>query len=143
MKKILLALVLIGCAGAAIGYYMFQKEHDSTADIMAAHSVSVDGIIADFLADEPGASTKYIEQVIEVSGPVLEVIKVDGKVAGVKLGSDEFNLVNCSFQDTTELADMPSTLVVKGVCSGFMGDAESMLPGGTVELKRAVIVQPQ
>ena len=87
-----------------------------------------------FLDDEQAARTKYVDQVIEVSGPVMEVNKTDGKITGVKISSDEFYIVNCSFQEPVESLSQ-SEITIKGVCSGFLGDSESMLPGGTLELK--------
>lgn len=125
---VILSLILVSCG------------HSSTADMEAAHKTSVDAIVQEFLDAEAESSKKYVDQIVEITGPVFEVEKADGKIIGVKLSSDEFAIVNCTFQDPLE--SLPEgDLTLKGVCSGFMGDSESLLPGGTVELKRCAIVQ--
>ena len=140
LKKIIIAIVLLAALGGGIGVYMFNQEHSETADMEAVFSGSSDEAVQLFLDDEQAARTRYVDHVIEVSGPVMEVNKTDGKITGVKISSDEFYIVNCSFQQPVETLNQ-SEITVKGVCSGFLGDPESMLPGGTLELKRSVIVQ--
>ena len=123
-----LSMLIVGCG------------HDTTADMEAAYSTDVDAMVQEFLDDEQAAGTKYIDQVVQISGPVFEINKIEGKISGVKISNDEFAIVNCTFQEAPE--SMPEgEITIKGICSGFMGDSESMLPGGTVEMNRAVIVQ--
>ena len=114
IKKIIIAVVLLGIICGAAGYYMSQKGHDETADATAAFVSTSDDIVGEFLDDLPGSTVKYVDKVIEISGPVFEVMKTDGIPEG--------------------------EITVKGVVSGFNGDADSMLPGGTLELNRAVVV---
>ncbi len=114
--------------------------HDTTADMDPKFTTESEVIVQEFLVDEKSASAKYIDQVVQISGPVFEINKVEGEISGVKISSDDFAIVNCTFQEIPEL--MPEgDITIKGICSGFMGDSESMLPGGTVEMNRAVIVQ--
>lgn len=139
MKKILFGILALAVIGGAIGFYMFSKEHDETADLEAAFSVTSDQIVQEFLDDQEAASKKYIDQVIEVSGPVYELVKTDQKITGIKLAKDELYLVNASLQ--TPMSEVSQEeLTIKGICAGFLGDSESMLPGGTLELSRATIV---
>lgn len=140
IKKILIALVALAILGGGIGFYMSQKSHDDTANVEAAYALSADAIVQEFLDDEAGASSKYIDQVVEISGPVFEIVKTDGQITGVKISSNEFALVNCTFQASPEFI-AEETINIKGVCSGFIGDSESMLPGGTVELKRGALIK--
>ncbi|MEX2596209.1 MAG: hypothetical protein WEC59_04700 [Salibacteraceae bacterium] len=115
--------------------------HSDTADQKPAFVITSDEIVQAFLDDEKAANAKYNDLIIQVSGPVMELNKIDGEVTGIKLSSDEFNIVNCTFQYPVEEATLEGGVItVKGICSGFLGDASSMLPGGTVEIKRASIV---
>jgi hypothetical protein len=123
-----LALIVVACG------------HETTADMDAAFTTNSDEIVQEFLDDEKAAGAKYIDQVVQISGQVFEINKIEGKVSGVKISSDEFAIVNCTFQNAPEV--MPEgEITIKGICSGFMGDSESMLPGGTVEMNRAVLVE--
>jgi hypothetical protein len=135
MKKLilpLLALTMLASCG-----------HQETADESAAFTVTADAIVAEFLDNAEAANAKYNDQIIEVTGPVMELSKENGMITAIKLSSDEFNIVNATFQHPIEADQVPSSgeLTVKGVCSGFLGDSESMLPGGTVELKRSALVK--
>ena len=117
--------------------------HTETSSIEPAYIVDAGPLAAEFLDGEEAASAKYVDQTIVVTGPIFEVDKTEGKITGVKISHDELAIVNCSFQEAP--AEMPESglIAIKGVCSGFMGDSESMLPGGTVELKRCVIAEPK
>lgn len=141
MKKLIPILVLAAAIGFGVGTYLFSKGHDDTADEAAAFSMTADNIVQEFLDDETGSNAKFIDQVVEISGPVFDIEKTDGKVTGIKISSDESYVVSCSFQEPIESSEITDQIKVKGVCSGFNGDAESMLPGGVVELKRSVIVK--
>jgi len=135
MKRILqfaiviLPLTLISCG------------HSETADEEAAYRVSGDEIVRSFLDNEQKSSAKYIDQIIEVSGPIMELAKENGQVTAVMISSDEYNIVSCTFQHPIIPDEISGDqITVKGVCSGFLGDASSMIPGGTVELKRSSLV---
>jgi hypothetical protein len=119
---------------------LFSKGHDETADIEAAFSMTADNAVQEFLDDQTASAAKYIDQVIEISGPVMDIEKTDGKITAVKISSDDMYVVSCSFQNPLETAELADNITVKGVCSGFNGDAESMMPGGVLELKRAILI---
>lgn len=125
-----LAVIMAGCG------------HSETADMEPEHTATVDAIVQEFLDNEEEAKAKYVDKVVAISGPVFEVDKTDGKITAVKLSSDEFAIASFTLQEGVEdISDEEVT--IKGVCSGFMGDTESMLPGGTVELKRGAIIQEE
>lgn len=141
MKKLIPILILTAAIGFGIGYYLFSKEHDETADMESAFSMTADDAVQEFLDDEAATTAKYIDQIIEISGPVYDIEKTDGKITGVKISSDELYVVSCTFQNPLKETELSDNIKVKGVCSGFNGDSESMLPGGVVELKRGSIVK--
>jgi len=141
-KTIILVLIALVGIGVGVGYKMATKEHDSTADLEAFHTATCDEIVQEFLDDEAASTAKYADKVIEVSGPIYEMDKTDGKVTSLKLSTDEFNIVSATFQSPLDVTQVSGDMVsVKGVCSGFNGDSESMLPGGTLELKRCTLVK--
>jgi len=115
--------------------------HAETADEEAAFVVSGDEIVQSFLDNEQESGAKYIDQIIQVTGPIMELSKENGQVTSVMISSDEYNIVSCTFQNPVDLDEISGDqITVKGVCSGFLGDASSMIPGGTVELKRSSLV---
>lgn len=141
MKKLIPILIVTAAIGFGVGTYLFSKGHDETADIEAAFSMTADNAVQEFLDDQTASAAKYIDQVIEISGPVMDIEKTDGKITAVKISSDDMYVVSCSFQNPLETAELEDNITVKGVCSGFNGDAESMMPGGVLELKRAILIK--
>ncbi|GAB5539676.1 MAG: hypothetical protein Salg2KO_17790 [Salibacteraceae bacterium] len=83
MKKKLIILGALFIVGVGIGYYLSQMGHDETADMEASYIVTSDAIVQEFLDDEEGALKKYVDQVIEVSGPIYELNKANGEIIGV------------------------------------------------------------
>lgn len=135
MNKFLCAILL------ATPLILVSCGHSETADEEAAFVVSHDEIVQSFLDNEQESSAKYIDKIVQVSGPIMEVSKENGKIVSVMISSDEFNIVSCTFQHPIDPESIPADqITVKGVCSGFLGDATSMIPGGTVELKRSSLI---
>jgi len=135
MKGFLNALII------ALPLVLLSCGHAETADEEAAFVVSGDEIVQSFLDNEQESGAKYIDQIIQVTGPIMELSKENGQVTSVMISSDEYNIVSCTFQNPVDLDEISGDqITVKGVCSGFLGDASSMIPGGTVELKRSSLV---
>ena len=125
----------------ALPLALFSCGHAETADEEAVFVVSGDEIVQSFLDNEQESGAKYIDQIIQVTGPIMELSKENGQVTSVMISSDEYNIVSCTFQNPVDLDEISGDqITVKGVCSGFLGDASSMIPGGTVELKRSALV---
>lgn len=133
-------LLLAAVASSIFSMTLTGCGHSSTSGMEAEYTLTSDEVVQEFLDNDTAASSKYIDKVIAVSGPVFEIDKTDGKITGVKLSSDEMFIVNATFQEPVEDIEQ-GEITIKGVCSGFLGDSESMLPGGTVELKRSAIVK--
>ncbi|MDB0002250.1 OB-fold putative lipoprotein [Salibacteraceae bacterium] len=135
MKGFLKTLII------ALPLALLSCGHAETADEEAAFVVSGDEIVQSFLDNEQESGAKYIDQIIQVTGPIMELSKENGQVTSVMISSDEYNIVSCTFQNPVDLDEISGDqITVKGVCSGFLGDASSMIPGGTVELKRSSLV---
>lgn len=144
MKKTIIIVAVLGIAIAgAVAFYMSQKGHEETADIKAAFTITTTAVIEEFVADEAAATAKFQDQIIEVSGPLMELQKESGKVVGIKIGDDDLSVVSCTLQEPMDASALTmaegATVTVKGVCSGF--NSSDMLPGGDVELKRGSIIQ--
>ena len=128
--------------GVLVAYQVSFKDHDDTADIEAAHKLNCEEVGQEFLDDETAATAKYVDQILEINGPILAIERTDQQITSMKISMDELYVVNATLQNPFEgELEENSEIVVKGVCSGFLGDAESMLPGGVVELKRGSIIK--
>ena len=90
MKKILLILAILVAAGAAVGYYLYNKPRTGVAGLDPAHTVPAADLFNEFQSDENAANAKYLGKVVEVSGTVQTVDK-DGSgnlSVAMETGSD-------------------------------------------------------
>lgn len=142
MKKTLafgaLTAIIIGIV---VAYQVGFRDHDETADMEAAHKLNCEEIVQEFLDDETASTAKFVDQVVEINGPVLEIERTNQQITSMKISMDELYVVNVTLQNPFEGSlEENAEVVVKGICSGFIGDPESMLPGGVVEIKRGTII---
>ncbi len=126
MKKVIIAvLVLCVVAGAAIGYYMWNKPHKDMAKVHVAYTLDADTLFAAYEADEAAADARYLGKVVAVSGTVTQVLPGDkatvvletaNGIFGVRCESDPFSKVPFPEYKAGD------KVTLKGECSGFLGD---------------------
>lgn len=125
--KILLGLVISLIAiGIIISASLLNKSH---LDISAENTqivISSNKLFEDFQNDETEANTKYLEQIIQVKGTIVD-INIDKNKGVIALTSDdELGNVLCHL-DSTEthkisLLHKGQSINIKGVCTGFLMD---------------------
>ena len=125
MKKILIIVSILIVAGAAIGYYMYNKPRTGVAGLEPAHNVHAKEIFDEFQSDENAANAKYLGKVVEVSGTVqaFEEDQNGNFSVAMETGSD-MGVVSCQFdkrEDKPTLA-AGATVRIKGYCSGLLLD---------------------
>lgn len=136
MKKyILIALAVCAVAGAAVGYYMWNKPHKDMTKAEADFTLDADALFSEFEADEDAANTKYLGKVIEVSGTVAQVLPSEKTTVVLETENGIFG-VRCEL-DTFSNVDFPEyqpgdVVSLKGNCTGFLGDVVLVrcVPGG-------------
>jgi hypothetical protein len=73
-RNILLLLLVLGLAGGGAAYwYTFHKPHRNVAAEKAAYQLIANDLYQEFQSDEQAATSKYLDQVIQISGMVTEV----------------------------------------------------------------------
>ncbi len=130
MKKILLALLVLGAIGGFVGYKMWNKPHTDMAK--AATDVTTDAIaiFQEFEANEDAANAKYLDKIIAISGTVKEAKTEGSTVVYLNAGSDEAEI--SAELEASERKDWAagSPAKLKCTCTG-----KNMF---TLELKRCV-----
>jgi hypothetical protein len=127
MKKILIALLLLGVVGAAIGYYMWNKPHKNMATSKTDVAIEASALFNEYNADENACNAKYLDKVIAVSGKVKEVTTDEGAVkVSLETGGD-FG-VRCALSGTAAHPRTTFTsgenVTFKGTCSGLNFDVQ-------------------
>lgn len=122
IKKIIIALVIIGATGGGVGFYMFNKPLESTMSMKADYSLEPGVLLVAFEEDEAAANTKYLDKVIEVKGQVQKVEKADDKIA-VYLETDNLmSSIIFQMEDVGVQFEKGEEVTLKGICTGYLMD---------------------
>ena len=137
LRKILAIVAVLLVIGAAVGYYMWNKPHRTAEDENPAATLTADELFNQFNSDAAGSNAKYLDKVIQVSGVVNSVKTTENNETKIALQTpDEMGIAEISvILKAGEKADQikdGTTVVLKGICSGFNTD---------VELRQAVIIK--
>ena len=137
LRKILAIVAVLLVIGAAVGYYMWNKPHRTAEDEKPAATLTADDLFNQFNSDAAGSNAKYLDKVIQVSGVVNSVKTTEANETKIALQTpDEMGIAEISvILKAGEKADQikdGTTVVLKGICSGFNTD---------VELRQAVIIK--
>jgi hypothetical protein len=120
--KIVLTIVAVGLlAGAFIFYKIWYMPHRDVKDETAV-TVTAQGIMDAYNADEKKANTLYLDKAIEVSGEVSDISKTQqGKTVLSLKTADPMGGVRCTMKDKADVKP-GETVRIKGICSGFLMD---------------------
>lgn len=157
LKNILIAVIALGIIGGGIGFYMFNKKVESTAELKVDFSVKMEDLFAEFDKDEKAAFEKFKDKVVEVKGVVASKSDEDKQNMSLVLGSEAMGsgTIGISLEPGQEakMATVKegSTIVLRGQCTGVQApeksaDGEASLLddlGKTVQMKQGVIVSVQ
>ena len=140
LLKILLVLFAIGLiAGIGTYLYVFHKPHRNIAKENAAYKVTAFDFYQEFTLDEAGAYEKYGNLVVQISGPIADILIEEDQASILLL--NEMEGITCAFDslavvkwgDRIEKLHVGDELTLKGQCDGF-----DMIMG--VVLSRCVFV---
>lgn len=120
---ILLALSLTAAIG--IWYYAFQYSKTHHRDVGSENAVVVTAgqLVKDYQTSEARANAHYLNKVIQIKGEVIKEGKDQAGNYTVTLKSgDPFSGVLCTLKNGSKISGKDSTVVVKGICAGFLTD---------------------
>ena len=119
IKNILLVLVLLGAAGAGLGYFLWNKPHRNVDAAKADFSVEATDLFTQYASDETAANPKYLDKIITVSGVTSE----GGSVKVQLVGGSEMGGVSCEMETGSTFSPATGSRVcLKGICTGYLMD---------------------
>ena len=131
-----IALVLIAVAA---GYMMWNKPHENVKDASAVKISAVD-LYKIFTSDSAKASSMYLNTVVAVSGEVLQVSNNQQKQQVILLKTQTAGAsINCTMEENANNVKAGDTIVLKGICSGYISGDPDMGLAGDVFLTRCYI----
>jgi hypothetical protein len=129
-RNIFIFFIAIVLIGAITSYMMWNKPH---LDVKAAEAAKITAIdlYKIFTTDSAGAKLKYLNKVVAVSGEVKQVSlnQQNQQIILLKTQTPDAS-VNCTMEEVRNNIKAGDTIVLKGICSGYInGDSDMGLPG--------------
>ena len=138
MKKYLLVLTAImffSCTNEQ------SKDDSNQTEVKAASSSTAKEFIDGYAANKAEYDSKYIDQIITVSGTVANAISVDDGFNIEVAGEDDSQTVSCKFEkDALIKENLPKygeNITISGKCTGYSEEMEMGLK--TVYLVQCLI----
>lgn len=125
IKITLFVVFFIAVAGIGAALYMYNLKPADLSKATADYAVSASTLQSDFEKDEAGATTKYVNKVIEVTGSVAAVLTNSDKSFTVSLLTENKSaFVICTFvaMDVNPILKVGEIITVRGKCSGILMD---------------------
>ncbi len=122
MKKILIGIILVGVVTCCVIYLMYNKPHRDPATEKSIGVTAVD-LFRDFENNEIEANTRYLDKVVEISGKVTEITANQDLMPIIVLETENtFFGVRCTLNNPEIKAQIGETIILKGVCTGYLSD---------------------
>lgn len=127
MKKLLLLGGLFGVLTAGgIGYYLFNKPHQSIKSVDADFQVPALELVTQFQDNEDASNKKYLGKVIEVNGSVSDIATDEKGVLNITLQGSDLAGVTCQFEKANQESALQlkkgQSVSIKGICTGILMD---------------------
>jgi hypothetical protein len=127
IRNILIFIIILGVIGGLIGLYLYNKKSPDLSKVKADYTLQVSEIVNEFNQDENAASAKYIDKVVEVTGPASTIEVAGDSTMNVTISDkDQMSGVICTFHDIANPASIENKkgeiITVRGVCSGMLMD---------------------
>jgi hypothetical protein len=141
-KKILLGILILIILLIPLVWYLFAVKFDNTNDVKANFKVEALAMINEFNNNSSAANAKYVEKVVEVTGSVGSIEKVDS-TANIKMIDEESgSYLIFAFQsdqnNTIKQIKPHQKLIIRGSCSGGM--FSEIMESNVISFKRCIIV---
>ncbi|MCK0160518.1 OB-fold putative lipoprotein [Allomuricauda sp. F6463D] len=126
-NKIILVLVAVLIVlGGYIALRMYNKPHVNVAESDPDLVLLSQTLLEDFESDEISANTKYLEQIIQVTGKIQKLGTANGNGTITLNNGDSMGSIICHLSGT-ENKKMVSLregqeIMVKGICTGYLMD---------------------
>jgi hypothetical protein len=129
-KKSFFLLFVIAIIAMVSGYMMWNKPHKNVKDSNAIKITAID-LYKIFITDSIKARSKYLNAIVLVSGEVEKVFRNQQNQQVILLKTNtRGSSVNCTLEENINNIKTGDSILVKGICSGYIsGDDDMKLPG--------------
>ncbi|MDF0717687.1 hypothetical protein PY092_16100 [Muricauda sp. 334s03] len=126
-NKIILVLVAVLIVlGGYIALRMYNKPHVNVAESDPDLVLFSQTLLEDFESDEISANTKYLEQIIQVTGKIQKLGTANGNGTITLNNGDSMGGIIChlSEKENKKMVSLREgqEIMVKGICTGYLMD---------------------
>jgi hypothetical protein len=122
-------------AAAGVVYYVYNKPHRDVSSEKGVQ-LSAQNLYDAFRTNENDANKLYLDKAIELTGEVADVsTNQDGKTVVNFKTSDPLVVINCTFRDNPGELKPGQTITFKGICTGYIPDANVVINEGVLVKK--------
>ena len=120
-RRLLIAAALL--SAFFIGGYLFINAPKAGVNaVKAAYNLTAEDLYAESANDEDPGNKKYIDQVLQVDGPISEILTDENKAMVVILkGANSDGGVMCTLEKEADLS-VGDQVRIKGRCTGMLMD---------------------
>lgn len=124
--KVIISLLIAVFIGIATIGYIYNKPHTDVSQSKASMSLTSTILLNDFENDEAKANTKYLDQIIEVTGVVTD-LSTSGEKTIITFGNKQaMGTVLCHTrpgeQKKAKNIRKGDSIIIKGICTGYLMD---------------------
>jgi hypothetical protein len=131
--KILLIIAGVGIlAAGGFAYWMYNKPHRDVSKEQGVQ-LSAQSLYDAFKTNENDANVKYLDKTIQLTGEVALVsTNQDGKTVVDFKTNDPMVVINCTFKDNPGVLKPGEIITFKGICTGYIPDANVVINEGVL-----------
>lgn len=122
----ILSILVVVVLGVFIYFALYNKPHINVSKSSADISLTSKTIIQDFESNETIANSKYLEQIIEVTGAISDISLTKDKGIIVLGEPSSFGSVMChlSAEENQKINTFKKgqQITIKGICTGYLMD---------------------
>lgn len=105
-----------------IAYKLYTQKHRMIEQEQYT-SISASELFKAFEENESLANTKYLNQVIEVTGILSEVLaNQENNTVAILQSSDPLFGISCTLEHPASKLSAGDSIVIKGICTGYLSD---------------------
>jgi flagellar basal body-associated protein FliL len=136
MKQWIKIVLIIGficlVAGGGLAYWIFNKPHRDVTQEKGVQ-LTAQKMYDAFRTNEAEANKLYLDKAIEMTGEVGEVVtNQDGNIVVNFKTNDSLFVINCTFKTNPGQLKTGSTITFKGICTGYIPDANVVINEGVL-----------
>ncbi|GAA4278612.1 OB-fold protein [Aquimarina mytili] len=120
------AVLIIILAVIFISVTVFNKPHTDVSENTPNFYLEATNVLEEFQDNETQANTKYLEQVLQITGTISELNITDEKGVISLSDNDSFGSVMCHIdaKENSKLTTLKvgQMITIKGICTGYLMD---------------------